>query len=216
MKILNLYAGIGGNRKLWGDEHEITSVELEEDIANVYKENFPNDTVVITDAHQYLLDHYYMFDFIWSSPPCQTHSKMIISGRNRTPRYIDLKLYQEIIFLQTHFSGKWIVENVKPYYTPLITPKKEVGRHLFWSNFNIGNFEVENIKGFITNGTVAEAEKMKQWLGIHYNGSIYYKKNHDPCQILRNCVHPKTGEYILDTAMGIVRKQNEKQIDLFL
>jgi len=25
MKILNLYAGIGGNRKLWGNDHEITS-----------------------------------------------------------------------------------------------------------------------------------------------------------------------------------------------
>jgi DNA (cytosine-5)-methyltransferase 1 len=28
MRILNLYAGIGGNRKLWGDDHEITAVEL--------------------------------------------------------------------------------------------------------------------------------------------------------------------------------------------
>ena len=27
MKILNLYSGIGGNRKLWGDEHEVTAVE---------------------------------------------------------------------------------------------------------------------------------------------------------------------------------------------
>ena len=27
MKILNLYAGIGGNRKLWGDEHEVVAVE---------------------------------------------------------------------------------------------------------------------------------------------------------------------------------------------
>lgn len=27
MKILNLYAGIGGNRKLWGDEHEITDLK---------------------------------------------------------------------------------------------------------------------------------------------------------------------------------------------
>lgn len=26
MKILNLYAGIGGNRELWGNEHEITGV----------------------------------------------------------------------------------------------------------------------------------------------------------------------------------------------
>jgi hypothetical protein len=31
MKILNLYAGIGGNRKLWGDEHEIVAVENNKD-----------------------------------------------------------------------------------------------------------------------------------------------------------------------------------------
>ena len=41
MKILNLYAGIGGNRKLWGDEHDgvipIAQVEncLPEAIGNV-------------------------------------------------------------------------------------------------------------------------------------------------------------------------------------
>lgn len=35
MKILNLYAGIGGNRKLWGNEHEITAVELDPDIAAI-------------------------------------------------------------------------------------------------------------------------------------------------------------------------------------
>ncbi len=27
MNILNLYAGIGGNRKLWGSTHKITAVE---------------------------------------------------------------------------------------------------------------------------------------------------------------------------------------------
>ena len=26
MKILNLYAGVGGNRKLWSSEHEITAI----------------------------------------------------------------------------------------------------------------------------------------------------------------------------------------------
>lgn len=35
MKILNLYAGIGGNRKKWGDDHEITAVELDEEIAAI-------------------------------------------------------------------------------------------------------------------------------------------------------------------------------------
>lgn len=74
MKILNLYAGIGGNRKMWGDNHEIVAVEYDETIAKIYKDHFPNDEVIVADAHQFLLDHYKEFDFIWSSPPCQTHS----------------------------------------------------------------------------------------------------------------------------------------------
>ena len=75
MKILNLYAGIGGNRKLWSDEHEITSVEYDQGIADIYHDHYPNDTVIVTDAHGYLLEHYSEYDFIWSSPPCPTHRK---------------------------------------------------------------------------------------------------------------------------------------------
>ena len=37
MKILNLYAGIGGNRTLWGDKHEVTAVEINAEIAGIYK-----------------------------------------------------------------------------------------------------------------------------------------------------------------------------------
>ena len=69
MKILNLYACLGGNRYKWGDEHEITAVELDKDLAHLYQERFPNDKVIVADAHQYLLDHYKEFDFIWTSPP---------------------------------------------------------------------------------------------------------------------------------------------------
>jgi len=47
MKILNLYACLGGNRYKWGDTHEITAVELDPELAKLYKERFPNDTVVV-------------------------------------------------------------------------------------------------------------------------------------------------------------------------
>lgn len=40
MKILNLYAGIGGNRKLWGNEHDITAIEYDENIAKFIKRIF--------------------------------------------------------------------------------------------------------------------------------------------------------------------------------
>jgi len=75
MKILNLYCGIGGNRKLW-QGHEITAVENNEQIAKIYQDYFPDDKVVVGDAHQYLLEHFEEFDFIWSSPPCPTHSQL--------------------------------------------------------------------------------------------------------------------------------------------
>lgn len=54
MKILNLYAGIGGNRKLWGSRHQVTAVEKNEEIASIYKDMFPCDQVVVGDAHEYL------------------------------------------------------------------------------------------------------------------------------------------------------------------
>ena len=119
MKILNLYAGIGGNRKLWSDEHEITAVEYDPNIANIYQTIFPNDRVIIGDAHQYLLEHFQEFDFIWSSPPCPTHSRArfglgVGSGKVKGV-YPDMRLYQEIIFLDKHFKGKWCVENVIAY-----------------------------------------------------------------------------------------------------
>lgn len=197
MKVLNLYAGIGGNRKLWGN-CQVTAVEYTQKIADVYKTQHPDDEVVVDDAHQYLLENYNSFDFIWSSPPCQSHSKMMKGGRNRKPRYPDMKLYEEILFLQHNYKGLWIVENVVPYYTPLVQPTKQVGRHLFWSNFD---FEIEEVKSpdnFINMTTVEGSKKLKDWLGIHYEGNIYYEGNHCPAQVLRNAVHPLVGKQIYD------------------
>ncbi len=203
MKILNLYAGIGGNRKLWGDEHEITAVELNPDIAKIYQDFFPNDTVVVGDAHQYLLDHFKEFDFIWSSPPCPTHSRMMKATRHDNLQYPDMRLYQEIILLEHFFSGIWVVENVKPYYPPLIEAKS-VGRHLFWSSFYIPNIETENVPNFIRADSREGMDAFKEWLGLEYKGNIYINGNHSPGQVLRNCVNPEVGLHILNTAIGAI------------
>jgi len=196
VNILNLYAGVGGNRKLWKDCH-VTAIEFDPKIAAVYKKLNPGDDVIVCDAHDYLLNNYQDFDFIWSSPPCQSHSRMIRSGRNRKPLFPDMKLYEQIIFLKHNFKGGWVVENVKPYYKPLIEAKS-VGRHLFWSNFEFKADEVKQPKNFINQTNLKGRELLMDWLGIHYEEKLYHGNNHCPAQVLRNCVHPKVGLSVLN------------------
>jgi DNA (cytosine-5)-methyltransferase 1 len=201
MRVLNAYAGLGGNRKLWTG-CEVTAVEQNEQIAAVYKRLNPNDTVIIGDAHQYILEHHNDFDFIWSSPPCQSHSRMNKATRHKSRRYPEMDIYQQIIFLQHFYKGDWVVENVVPYYEPLIKGQK-LGRHMFWSNAEISQFDVKRPANFINQANLAGKKALMDWLGIHYEENIYYGNNHCPAQILRNCVHPKLGLHVFNEARRI-------------
>jgi DNA (cytosine-5)-methyltransferase 1 len=215
MKILNLYACLGGNRYKWDEIPglEITAVEWDEELARLYQERFPNDTVIVADAHQYLLEHYKKFDFIWSSPPCPTHSRARYwssKGGRYAVEYPNLMLYQEIIFLQ-HFAlekTKWLVENVIPYYEPLI-PAKNIGRHLYWSNFNIPNFECRKIQICQGTGEVNNLSEFHDYDFRKYKGEQRINK------IARNLVDYEAGLSILKSALNIIEKSKTKQIELF-
>jgi len=210
MKILNLYAGIGGNRKLWGDGHKVTAIEQDQATANVYAEYFPNDNVIVGNAHEYLMNHFKEFDFIWSSPPWPSHSDVRRCGVQKgqcQAIYPDMALYQEIILLQ-HFAPKktkWCVENVKPYYTPLIHPTKQLHRHFYWANFRIGEYE-------LTESRKIESVKASDTI---YGFNIKNSKIRNKRKALRNMVNPELGKYILNCAMNIIEKQNTSQLDLF-
>jgi DNA (cytosine-5)-methyltransferase 1 len=219
MKILNLYACLGGNRYKWNEvkeDIEVTAVELDSEAARLYQERFPNDTVIVADAHQYLLDHYKEFDFIWSSPPCPTHSRVRITQKNTSnfkPMFPDMKLYEEIIFLENYFKGKYVVENVTPYYDPLILAKKR-GRHLYWTNFNLPSDlgEREIGKGKMCGQINKEREFLESFHEIDLST---YKGTQDRRKIARNLVDYEAGKTILETALGIMKKKDTKQTELF-
>jgi DNA (cytosine-5)-methyltransferase 1 len=197
MKVLNLYAGIGGNRRLWRN-CEVTAVENNAKIAAIYNDLYPKDIMYLEDAHEFLLENYAEYDFIWTSPPCPTHSSFRfnigVRFRNVKPVYPDMTLYQEIILLSTHFKGKWVVENVKPYYDPLIKPTIQLQRHLFWTNFDIK--EKAFVKDDLRNAQIPELQKLHNVDLTKYN--ISNKR-----QILRNCTRSDIGEYIYEQATKI-------------
>ena len=216
MKILNLYACLGGNRYKWDEvaDIQVTAVELDQELARLYQERFPNDEVIVADAHQYLLDHYKEFDFIWSSPPCPSHSRARYwnsSNYDTTtkPVYPDLKLYEEVLFLQHYFKGKYVVENVIPYYEPLITAKKR-GRHLYWTNFNLPNDL--NDRRFAISQTKNELQALCKFHSINLES---YEGTQSKLKIGRNLVDYEAGKTILETALGIIRKQDINQTELF-
>ena len=196
-KVLNLYAGIGGNRKRWEDV-DVTAVELDDRRVECYRDHFPEDCVVEADAHKYLLDHYDEYDFIWASPPCPTHSEMRkIFHQDDNPKYPDMRLYQEILFLKHTFTGDWVVENVVPYYEPLINADKR-GRHLFWSNFYIPeiDMDVQGVRGNTDSGRTLD--ELEDYMGFDTSG--YGLTQKERRKTINNCVHPKLGEHVFKAA----------------
>jgi len=237
MKVLNLYCGIGGNRKLWQDV-EVTAVEHDPKIAAIYKDFFPNDTVIVGDAHQYLLDHYREYDngFIWASPPCPTHSGVNnFLNAQGVVRYPAMELWQEIIFLQHFCKGKFCIENVKSYYEPFIKPQVS-GRHYFWANFKI-----PQLKTKATVGAMAGKDKQSdigrfgpvkalggkrtegmsdESLGFGLIDKIGERTernapNNLTRKALNNCCHPEIGLEILNAARDIITESKVEIGKLF-
>ena len=199
MKILNLYAGIGGNRALW-DGHEITAVEMFPEVADVYRQLYPRDEVVVGDAMDYLEKNFSDFDLIWASPPCPSHGQyrhnVGVIGKGFAPVMPDMTLYSQIVFLQHYAKGKWIVENVKPYYDPLIRPSFEMQRHYFWANFFVPPREFEK-------SDIRHKNKISDFVGSEIVAASNIKNKR---QALRNCVNPHVGKHILDSAASSITK----------
>jgi len=207
-KVLNLYSCLGGNRYKWND-CEVTAVELDPEAARLYKERFPNDIVIVADAHQYLLDNYKEFDFIWSSPPCPSHSRARFARKSTTSAiYPDLKLYEEILFLENWYEGKYCVENVIPYYEPLI-PAQKRGRHLYWTNFNLPN-DLNERKASI----MESKDEVSQWCKFHDYDFRQYKGKQSVQKMARNLVDYEAGLTIFNVARGIYEKPKTNQLEL--
>jgi DNA (cytosine-5)-methyltransferase 1 len=120
-----------------------------------------------------------------------------------------MKLYQEIIFLQHHCKGKYVVENVKPYYTPMFNPI-ERDRHLYWTNFKLpNNVNARHFEGLCQ--TKNEVNKLSQFHDYDFRK---YKGSQVLNKIARNLVDYEVGKTIFETALGILSKPKTTQTSL--
>lgn len=135
LRVLNAYAGIGGNRHLWPAHWRITAVENDPRVAAEYSRRYPDDIVLVEDAHEFVMEHFDDFDGVWSSPPCPTHSRLAINVAKRAGREPepDPRLWAEIAVLRD-YGGRYVVENVHTYYPPPIAPDAVTERHYYWTN----------------------------------------------------------------------------------
>lgn len=219
MRILNLYAGIGGNAKLWRQTAKqynqdifITHVEINPLLCKELRLLFPDDVVLNIDANDYLEylaqnDMLNDYDIIWSSPPCQTHSRMnrINSKKYHKSSYIDPSYIQQIILLKYNYDGCYFVENVSPYYGVLFDGV-QIGRHIIWSNIDVKDlsYNISNKKNLFD----LTLEELQIEYGIKLTQNIYldYPNSHCPKQVYRNAVHPQLGALLLDRFLNRSRQ----------
>ncbi len=216
LKVLNLYAGIGGNRQLW-DDVEVTAVEWDEDTAKIYRDHFPDDDVVVADAHEYLREHIFDgWDYIWSSPPCPTHSRTnhFTQVQHESAQYPDMQLYEEILLLDhlhEQLGYDYTVENVVSYYDPLIEPQ-EVADHYFWTTVSIPEFETESrniLSAADGRDSHFDFEREQRRLGFELDEYDIPKSRKE--KTLRNCVNPDLGRHILNQ-VGVNDDETHNQV----
>lgn len=103
-----------------------------------------------------------------------------------------MKLYQEILFLKHNAECRWVVENVKPYYKPLIEGRL-IQRHLFWANFDIPDADIKT--DLIRRAQIPDLQE-------HHGFDLSKYKLPNKRQILRNCVYPELGLHVLLSALA--------------
>ena len=109
------------------------------------------------------------------------------------------------------FKGGFVIENVIPYYTPLI-PAQKRHRHLYWTNFKLPSKLSDRKAPQIGAGD----NEVSKWCKFHDYNFRQYKGEQPVQKMARNLVDYEAGRTILETYLGIKRSKDIKQTELFI
>jgi len=143
MKFLTLFAG-GGLADLGirlAGHHTAVAIEREEWIADLFKLNFPNTTVINEDCNSVDYSQFKSLeiDAIWASPPCQDAS---IARSKDLPRHKDADAGYSLIDAIENIRPRYLfIENVPQWLkTPVWTEVRDfLFKQGYWVSENVLN-----------------------------------------------------------------------------
>jgi DNA (cytosine-5)-methyltransferase 1 len=173
-KILDLFCGGGGAGAgfAWAG-FEVTGID------NKNQKHYPYK-FILSDAFEYLKEHYKEYDAIHSSPPCQYYSKSAKQWRKEGKIYPDLIAECRKLLIET---GKpYIIENVpnSPLINPIILNGSCFGllvhrKRLFECNFYVEQPEIPITKKPVKMGRPIKEGDIIQPVG-HFSNVEYARK----------------------------------------
>lgn len=207
MKILSLFSSAGiAETYIHYPGDEWYAVEIELELARIYKDRFPGSYVTVGDAWN-CLDSIENYDLVIATPPCQSYTNAAGARRREPP---DTRIIALLNALRRH--GTYILENVNSTWLQENLPGwQQSGRHLIWTNVVLTYLPEppypENfcfIKGVPARQrpglsiTESYIRDLQAWYGVSLNRRVYIRGNHDPGQVYREAMHPTLMKYIFD------------------
>jgi len=154
IRILDLFCGLGGVARGFQRyliEHEIEfeyhAVDNNPQILRAHKFLNPYSKTFYRDAWSFTDEELLSYDFVWASPPCETHSTLMCYYNRNSKKWKppDMRLWELISHL-FKLGVPFVVENVRPYYGFPILPTARAGRHYLWSNLALKSVEANHPK----------------------------------------------------------------------
>lgn len=201
IRVLNAYAGIGGNRHLWPAHWAVTAVEWDPKVAAEYSRRYPADTVIVGDAHAAVMETAGDYDAVWSSPPCPTHSRLALVNvsRHGIPLAPDPRLWLEVEHLSSSKIA-YVVENVHTYYVPPVAPDLVSARHYYWAS------DVPlMLTPLASSGQLRPDTTMAQFARLFGLPPLRHGAVSDARKAMRNAVDPIEGLEVASAAFAAVR-----------
>jgi len=183
---------------------EYVAVDNDRKVLQVHSLLNPHSKTVLEDAWLISDDRLLQYDFVWASPPCESHS--VLCWKRKDKPKPDMRLWWLIRRLRK-LKVPFIVENVRPYYGTILKPTAKAGRHLLWSNLSLKSVQLNS------NVTFYDIHNRRDAL-VEYHGLPGWVARVATRDMLRDMMHPQLSYKLAKQVIPFILSYRSSQLCL--